>query len=153
MKLGVEQVAHVRLEGLDVELLAGMLLDRCTDAGIKLKLALDCRGLAIGVARVRHVLRDIRIGPGQQRNRLVKRDAQGLGRIQRTGLAGIAGWRQLPWPPTKEIAATGRTGSALTQRRGDAFERISFDPTSADTSSCKAQTALRQAGHGKLICR
>ena len=75
-------MTHVRLIGLDVELLTGVLLDCRPDLNEELNLHLQGRRRGIVIARFGQVLRNVSVRAGKERHRLVERDPQRLGLIQ-----------------------------------------------------------------------
>ena len=86
----VEEVPHVRLVGLDVQLLARVLLDRGADVAVELDLLLQRRRLGVGVAGLGEILRDVGEGAHKGGHGLVERNAQRLGLVQRIRVGGVA---------------------------------------------------------------
>ena len=89
LDVGVEEVAHVRLVGLDVQLLARVPLDRGAQIAVELDFFLQGRRIGVGIARLGKVLRDGGEGTNESRHRLVERHPQRLGLVQRIGVGGV----------------------------------------------------------------
>ena len=112
LDVGVEEVAHVRLVGLDVQLLARVLLDGGADVAVELDLLLQRGGLGVGVAGLGEILRDRGVGAHESRRRPCRtrpaaarsRSARSDWRRRRRSNAGTA--------PPRAAAAPARTGSA-----------------------------------------
>ena len=83
LNVRVEEVAHVRLVGLDVELLTRVLLDRRTDLAVELDLLLQRGRVGVGVAGFGQVLRDGSVRADKDGNGLVKRHPKRLGLVER----------------------------------------------------------------------
>ena len=90
LNVGIEEVAHVRLVGLDVQLLARMLFDRGAGVAVKLHLLLQGRDFGIGVTCLSEILGDVRISAHERGHGLVERNPQRLGFGERVRIAGIA---------------------------------------------------------------
>ena len=90
LNVGVDEVAHVRLVGLDIKLLAGVLLDCCAGLDVELDLPLDRCLRGLGIAGLSQILGQIGVGAGKQGHRLIERHPQRFGRGQRLGVGGIS---------------------------------------------------------------
>ena len=90
MDVRVQQVPHVSLVWLDVELLARVLLESGTDLAEELDLLLDGGHLSVGVPSFLKILRDSRERSDEDGNSLVERHSQGLGLVQRIWVGGVA---------------------------------------------------------------
>jgi hypothetical protein len=93
LDIGVEEMAHVCLERLDVQLLARVPLDGRAQLVVELDLLPYSDSLGVRVARRVEVLRDRREGAHERCRRLIELHPQRLGLAQRVGVGGIAAER------------------------------------------------------------